>query len=798
MKKIQVVSGMIVILITLGLLGIASCLDPVSMIPDINFNISGNVSVTDITSAVFLLSNRSKSIDVTEVTISQDRNEWQAAGGQRPNIDSLTIIGMPKRAEQKAVYVQPTDISYLITVHYFDSNPKEGHEPIGEITFKAPMSIPREVYEYIIYKDFSGNIHVVYAGDINKILPDSDPEDTVKEGDIKPDISAGEGSSPAVIPPEYRNRMGTAIAVNMTNSQEIETITFTQGKKSYVMDNVNTSDKRSIALGQGDWQVWVSYNRNGVTATIGPKTIIIVPSNDPQADREHYLYFYLNDKNEYTFVTGNPPDNTSQTDILPPDTGYGSGVIMITNNSSAMVISATIRNLDEGLTRNYYFGQDFIPQIPVQYGQTGYINIIGSEDFPILANNRYLLSIDLENIDGISTMQRLVYIYNSVVHIVINQDDIHNPERQVGVTLYLTNLHPQSVITALVLEDQHGRMLAYSMNTWGNKAVGMGETVTFQVLTTSNVPIYESSFFTAHLTVQYNGTDAALKGKTAVASNIVISPNGSLYGNPAETNRFVTLNASDLVWNQVSPPGQILPSGITLRIYGINTVDPINSIILIRDTPASAGFNELSQDFCLVGGRALPHTSLPIWATGHTHVSFASYFNTSGSLGMVTRNNFYDFPRVRTAVSENRVTEITVPRGLAQDKTPYVDITMDIPKEGEGWYVFFLTSLGWVIGHTNPAFNAPNRQQNTLFWVNPHRLMANDYWIHVDHNIYQAAANGHRPRRVADGNGFRVIPIGHHINDDTTSILKRPTHLPLLGPLVHDAASTIGVNAIQN
>jgi len=778
------------------LLAFTSCLDPVSLISDLKFNVGGNVSVTDITSAVFLLSNRSRTVDVMEVIINFDRAEWEAASGQKPPRDSISFFGMPKRTELKAQYVQPSDISYRITIRYFDSNPKENRLSEGEIQFLSSMSIPRRVYEYFLFKDPEGIVRVVSASDIDRSLSSADPEDTIKEHELKPETSPGEGSSPAVIPPEYRNRMGTVIVNNLTKSQSIDEVSFTQGGKTYVLGSVNVSDRRSIALGQGDWHVRIKYTRNNVQYEIGPKNVIIVPSNDPQAFNEHYIYFYLNEKGEYTFVAGNPPPDLNTNDILPPDAGYGCGVVMITNNTSAMVISAAVRNLDDSRVRNYFFENDFIPQSPIQFRQTGYINITGHPDFPVLANNMYLVSVNLEDMNGISTIQRLAYLHNSVVHIVINQEDIQNPDRLIGVTMYLTNLHPESIITALVLEDEHGRKLVYSMNSWGNKAVAFGETVTFQVLTTSNVPIHENSFFNAHLTVQYAGKDNSLKGKTAVAANIPINPNGSLYGNPASTNRFITLSPNDLTWNQISPPGQ--SSGITLRIYGINTVDPINSIIFIRDTPESAGFNELTPDFCNPDGRVLPHTSLPIWATGHTHISFASYFNTSGSLGQINRNQFFDFFRVRNALMENRITEITIPRGLAQDKTPYVDITMDVPKDGEGWYVFFLTSLGWVIGHTNPAINAPNRQQNTLFWVNPNRLMANDYWIFVDHNNYQAAANGNRPRRISDGTGIRVIPIGHHINDDTTSILKRHSHLPLLGPLVHDASSMVNVNAIQN
>jgi hypothetical protein len=344
------------------------------------------------------------------------------------------------------------------------------------------MSIPRQIYEFFLYKDLNGTVTVERAGESDRDLPTSDPGDTIKDGDENPDLSVGEGSSPAVIPPEYRNRMGTVISVNMTNSQNVSRIEFTQAKRTYALDTINTLDKRSIALGQGDWQVLVSYCNNGEETVLGPKNIIIVPSNDPQSIKEHYLYFYLNQKNEYSFVTGGPPTDNNETDIIPPDDGYGSGVIMITNNTNAMAISATVRNLDNDSVQNYYYDTGFIPKAPIQYKQTSYVNVVGTPDFVIEDHNRYLVSIDMEAINGIATIQRLVYLLNSVVHIEINDRDLNNPEEIIGVTMTLNNQHDEALITGLVLEDQNGRRLVYGINSWEHEAVAYGMSAIFQVL----------------------------------------------------------------------------------------------------------------------------------------------------------------------------------------------------------------------------------------------------------------------------------------------------------------------------
>jgi len=97
-----------------------------------------------------------------------------------------------------------------------------------------------------------------------------------------------------------------------------------------------------------------------------------------------------------------------------------------------MVISTTVRNLNEDLVHTYYYEHDFIPQRPIQYNQTGYIEVVGTSAFPIQNHNRYLVSIDLEARDGIVTVQRLAYLLDTVIYIEINEPDISSPERVIG------------------------------------------------------------------------------------------------------------------------------------------------------------------------------------------------------------------------------------------------------------------------------------------------------------------------------------------------------------------------------
>jgi hypothetical protein len=183
---------------------------------EIGVNITGEISTTDITSAVLMINNKSKTVDVTSFTITQP--EWQAqAGSENMQAPSITIDNKPKRLEKKAQYVAPSDKSYNVVFKYdFDAlNGKPAGS--GTKTLSIPLPLPRQIVEIFIYRNSNGD--VIFDKEINN----SDPNDL---GDPSPENSLGEGSSPAVIPPEYRNRMATFVTINMTKSQIIGSVSF--------------------------------------------------------------------------------------------------------------------------------------------------------------------------------------------------------------------------------------------------------------------------------------------------------------------------------------------------------------------------------------------------------------------------------------------------------------------------------------------------------------------------------------------------------------------------------------------
>ena len=421
-KNVISVLGLIPILFGLGIL--SSCLDSVNFDPndfEVKVDITGEISTTDITSAVLMITNRSKTVDVVNVVITQP--EWLPTE-ENPNAmaPSISFKNKPKRLERKAQYLAPSDKSYQVDFTYkFDAY---GNIPAGDgnKTLIVPLPIPKEIVEIFIYRDKDGNVF------IDTVVDDFDPADI---GNPPTDPSLGEGSVPAEIPPENRNKMGTFVVINRTNSQIIGSVNFVKGNADYTMYNVNVNDKQSIALGQGGWTTSLKYTRSNNEKTLGPVNSIIVPSNDPQTTKEHYLYFYKNKRGEYAISQEWPPfpNDVDEEDILPPDVGYGRGVIKIINESYATANKVIITNMQNAIYAPLDIGyRNFIPSIPVQYDKTGYVNVIGNSSFPIDNHENYLIMVNLQLSDGSDgTVMRKAYLKDQVVTIVITRNDIITP-----------------------------------------------------------------------------------------------------------------------------------------------------------------------------------------------------------------------------------------------------------------------------------------------------------------------------------------------------------------------------------
>ena len=349
------------------LLSLIGCVSPIGTDPDgIKIKIDTTVtqgdddwriSITD--SAVLMLVNRSKSIDVTNVIVRQPENPDAAD----PVVE---FPDKPVRLTRKAQYLQPSDISYEITIEYKDFITNPSGTP-GSATVTMPLPKPRE-YPLYIYRGHSGGGIIVTPNPVEPADPD-DTEDPPGQPPQSPDD--GEGSVPGVVPPYNRGTMGVFVVMNMTKNQPVSKVEFEKyngaarkfysiitttqtvfGDPNISVPAVKASDQRSIALGQGSWNTKLSYTVNLTTGgtedrVAGVKQCVVIPLNDPQALRSNYLYFYKKASGGFDISHVWPPTdgdydkdgNVEIEDTLPD----GWGILELYNESETGTVLEKIR-----------------------------------------------------------------------------------------------------------------------------------------------------------------------------------------------------------------------------------------------------------------------------------------------------------------------------------------------------------------------------------------------------------------------------------------------------------------------
>jgi len=517
-----------------------SCLDSVEFDPDSSYNaiVTGDINMTDVTSAVLMITNRSKTVDITNVTITQpewtppERSPWAQA-------PSISFSNKPKRLERKAQYLSPSDKSYKIVIDYKFDAYENSPAGTGTKTLVIPLPLPKQIVELFVYRDTNG------VTIIDKEVTDPSPGDI---GNPPPtDPSLGEGSSPAVIPPESRDRMATFVVINKTNSQIIDSVNFKMGTAGYAMGKIGVTDKQSIALGQGTWETTVKYTMNETSVvTIGPKNSVIVPSNDPQSVREHYLYFYKTKRGDYNISQEWPPypNDADEEDMLPPDiNGKGRGLIKIVNNSYPIVKLVTILNLrNTSINPMTLYYPEFNPPVPIQYSKTGYVNVVGTNQFPIDAHEDYLIQVTLEGSESLATVERKAYIKDQVVTLIINPEDLKE-SNAVGAVVTIQNSvssFPVRITSLVVRNKTSAKSSVYGIHTWQPTGViDRNNSAKQYVLSSAGMPILKNDLFEAVITVQCNNkTDIITKD---------FSP-ATLYSElpPEQNTRTINITDSDI------------------------------------------------------------------------------------------------------------------------------------------------------------------------------------------------------------------------------------------------------------
>jgi hypothetical protein len=268
-------------------------------------------------------------------------------------------------------------------------------------------------------------------------------------------------------------------------------------------------------------------------------------------------------------------------DIIPPDDGYGAGLIRITNHSQGIVYGATIFDRND-LSKSMIYGyEDFSPPQIINYNQVGRLPVVGDADFPLLANAVQLIQVYLDTAEGPVSVERVASINGNIIDITISQEEVEKRNR-IGSKVTVQNITASStVITSLQVynKDNPNVSVVYNLN------VSNPASQDVYVLSGTGFPIVPDGRYEAELTVYGNGQSAIITKE--------FSPDGVLYSTAPDTHtRTITLTEADLPsdWRFIPITG-ITVTG-TLAATTTYTVN-IGSIVV----PGALNLNGVSLSF---------------------------------------------------------------------------------------------------------------------------------------------------------------------------------------------------------
>jgi hypothetical protein len=402
---------------------LTACLNPVDFKPELqiaaDMNVTGEIDMnaTKKDSAVLTVVNRTMSIDVVNTTV-RARSEYgallsPAAIDYGNPAASPPLEGRPLHNRRAEWYLAPSQWDYEITMTYKSIDPAKPVAPgagLAETRTAAiimPMARPGQAYYVYIARTKDGVILVDKENPPSSIL---DPDDAANPKPDPADPDEGEGSSPAVIPPKNRDKMGVFVVVNKTRTTDIDYVQFTAHHslpvKSFTMGfshgsdptmscanavALNTNgilvpyphsesihepgrdDQMSIALKQSAWAATVNYRVAGGypnPSTLMNKSltrnVVVSPVNDPMALKTNFLYFYRTAAGDYALSPEWPaPDAEDKTSVEVDD---GSALFIIRNNAAnSYVHSLKVVNYHGDKTAKTIDYKKFVP-----FGYGGY------------------------------------------------------------------------------------------------------------------------------------------------------------------------------------------------------------------------------------------------------------------------------------------------------------------------------------------------------------------------------------------------------------------------------------------
>jgi hypothetical protein len=239
-------------------------------------------------------------------------------------------------------------------------------------------------------------------------------------------------------------------------------------------------------------------------------------------------------------------------DIIPPDAGFGAGLIRIINNSYGLVSSATVFDYNN-VTKSVIYGyEDFNPPQMINYGQIGRVSVIGTAEFPLNTGGaQQLVQVDLDTEAGTVTIQRPASINNTIVDIVITQEDLEKYKR-VGSKVIVQN---QTTTPTLITQIEVYNKANPSVSAVYNLNVSSSSEQSVYVLSGTNFPIMSSDNYAAYITVCASNGNSVTRPKE-------FTPLTTLYSTTPDTSlRYLTLVQDDIPSEWVFTP--IHNNGIT-------------------------------------------------------------------------------------------------------------------------------------------------------------------------------------------------------------------------------------------
>jgi hypothetical protein len=302
-------------LVAVAPLFLGTCLNPLDFntenLPRIPVDVSGSLDVSIKDVAVFWLINRTKDVDVTSLTVHRGQADNETADQY---VYPKHYANLPKAGKSLASYHTPTELYYTVSAIWKRNNGELG--AIDALHIQFPRAID---YKYYLYWTKAGDLVLVDETMLQQLPPDPDLN--------WPDSNFG---------PDSAGSTHTMVVLNVTQDQGIDEVKFTKGSCTYaIVQEPRARDQEMIYLDAGSYDTTISYTKNGVQTTIGPKTAIVTQELGSMAVKTNFLYFYKTNNGNYQISQTWPPiPNDASAENRPEDAlNENQGILEIVNNA---------------------------------------------------------------------------------------------------------------------------------------------------------------------------------------------------------------------------------------------------------------------------------------------------------------------------------------------------------------------------------------------------------------------------------------------------------------------------------